>query len=394
MTPLQLAGRATAIRGFGGGAARSVVRLRPISNGPDDDHDAALIKDREDVATAISKGFRTACTIGSDVGGLLEAVFERSLVLPLDFDYLGHGDILGLHGESGRIRVLYRSVSHHNSFLVTERCNHYCLMCSQPPRNVNDGWIIDEIAEALPLVDPGTLSIGFTGGEPLLEWRRFVRLLELARVALPKTRVHVLTNGRAFASPAVTSAWASIGHPDLCAGIPVYAAVDHVHDFVVQARGAFDETLLGILRLKDKQQRVEVRVVLHRITAPRLLETCEWIARNLPFVDHVALMGLENTGFAIANETLLWIDPVDYRDDLSAGVALLSAGGMHVSVYNLPLCVLDRSVWPFAVQSISDWKNAYLPLCDPCRVRDRCAGFFSTGRMRESRGLEPVSPLS
>jgi hypothetical protein len=41
-----------------------------------------------------------------------------------------------------------------------------------------------------------------------------------------------------------------------------------------------------------------------------------WIARNLPFVDHVALMGLENTGFAIANEALLWIDPMDYCDDL------------------------------------------------------------------------------
>ncbi|MBI3854766.1 MAG: carbamoyl-phosphate synthase large subunit, partial [Planctomycetes bacterium] len=64
--------------------------------------------------------------------------------------------------------------------------------------------------------------------------------------------------------------------------------------------GAFDEAVLGILRLKDHGQRVEIRVVLHAITAPRLRETCTWIARNLPFVDHVALMGLENTGFAIA----------------------------------------------------------------------------------------------
>jgi hypothetical protein len=57
-------------------------------------------------------------------------------------------------------------------------------------------------------------------------------------------------------------------------------------------------------------------------------------------------MGLENTGFAIANEDNLWIDPVDYRDDLAAGVALLSAGGVHVSVYNLPLCVLHRKICP------------------------------------------------
>jgi His-Xaa-Ser system radical SAM maturase HxsC len=160
---------------------------------------------------------------------------------------------------------------------------------------------------------------------------------------------------------------------------------------VVQARGAFDETVLGILRLKDKGQRVEVRVVLHAVTAPRLRETCTWLARNLPFVDHVALMGLENTGFAIANQDLLWIDPLDYRADLTHGVDLLRAAGVTVSIYNLPLCLMDRSVWDVAVQSISDWKNGYLPECDSCAARPRCAGFFSTGRPKMSRGIKPIS---
>jgi hypothetical protein len=139
-----------------------------------------------------------------------------------------------------------------------------------------------------------------------------------------------------------------------------------VHDYVVQAHGAFDETVLGILRLKDQGQRVEVRLVLHAVTVPRLRATCAWFARNLPFVDHVALMGLENTGFALANERLLWIDPVDYRDEFAAGVDLLRAAGVPVSIYNLPLCLLDRSVWDVAVQSISDWKNDYLPECAGC----------------------------
>ena len=142
--------------------------------------------------------------------------------------------------------------------------------------------------------------------------------------------------------------------------------------------------------LKNRGQAVEIRIVLHAITAPRLRETCAWIARNLPFVDHVALMGLENTGFAIANQDLLWIDPVDYRDQLAAGVDVLSTSGVNVSVYNLPLCVLDPRVRPFAVQSISDWKNAYLPECDDCSVRRDCAGFFSTGRPKFSRGIVPI----
>ena len=88
---------------------------------------------------------------------------------------------------------------------------------------------------------------------------------------LPSTAAHVLTNGRGFARREVVSAWADVRHPSLTAGIPIYAAVDHVHDYVVQSRGAFDETVLGVLKLKDRGQRVEIRVVLHAITAPRIV---------------------------------------------------------------------------------------------------------------------------
>jgi hypothetical protein len=69
---------------------------------------------------------------------------------------------------------------------------------------------------------------------------------------------------------------------------------------------------------------------------------------------------------------------------------VLSTAGVNVSVYNLPLCVLDPSVRPFAVQSISDWKNAYLPECGSCSVRHECAGFFSTGRPKFSRGIAAI----
>ena len=214
------------------------------------------------------------------------------------------------------------------------------------------------------------------------------------RDLLPHTAVHVLSNGRAFAATNVASAWAALGHPNLSVGIPLYAAVDELHDYVVQARGAFDETVLGILKLKDRGCRVEVRVVIHAITAPRLAETCRWLARNLPFVDHVALMGLENTGFAIANEEMLWIDPADYQEQLAGGIAALSAAGTRVSVYNLPLCVLPTPVRPFATKSISDWKNGYYPECDACDEKPNCCGFFTSGRPRRSRSIRALKVVS
>jgi hypothetical protein len=101
-------------------------------------------------------------------------------------------------------------------------------------------------------------------------------------------------------------------------------------------------------------------------------------------------MGLENTGFTLANTELLWIDPIDYSDQLSEAVQLLASAKMRVSVYNLPRCVLPRSVWPYARQSISDWKNGYADVCFECIERPRCAGFFTSGRPKQSRGISPI----
>jgi His-Xaa-Ser system radical SAM maturase HxsC len=393
MIKLALTGSAIAIAGAGKSRRRMLLRLRtPRSDALRDERDGALVRSPEDLEVARSGGFKAAVFLDEDACSSENGEgFEFTVRLPRIFGYLGDGDIISLEPRSRRVRVLYRRRSSHNAFLVTERCNHYCLMCSQPPRKVDDGWILDEIADCIELIDPATETIGFTGGEPFLEWQRFMAVVATVADRLPATAVHVLTNGRAFAADEVASAWAALGHKRLTVGIPIYSAVDAVHDYVVQARGAFDQTLLGILRLKDKGQRVEVRVVLHAVTALRLQETCTWLARNLPFVDHVALMGLENTGFALANQDLLWIDPLDYQADLVCGVEMLRCAGVNVSIYNLPLCLLDRSVWDVAAQSISDWKNDYLPECDRCAARARCAGFFSTGRPRISRGIRAMS---
>ena len=388
MSPLPLHGVASGVRGFNFAQPWQVIRVRSPDGIPSHEADAALIRGRKMWCRAWF-GFTRVVVVGDATDNLAidPDALHNVMTLPTRYGYLADGDILGFQAASCRFRTLYRRSSAHNSFLVTERCNHYCLMCSQPPRDIDDDWILEEIKSALPLVDPQTKSFAFTGGEPLLNWRGFIELLEDCRDVLPNTAVHVLTNGRAFANSEVVSAWANVHHPQLMAGIPIYAAVDHVHDYVVQAPGAFDETVLGVLKLKDRGQRVEVRVVLHAITAPRIVETCGWLARNLPFVDHVALMGLENTGFALANGELLWIDPVDYRDDLEQAVKLLVSAGVRVSIYNLPRCLLAKSVWPYAVQSISDWKNGYVKECDQCLNALVAAAFL----LRDGPGRAEVS---
>jgi hypothetical protein len=81
---------------------------------------------------------------------------------------------------------------------------------------------------------------------------------------------------------------------------------------------------------------------------------------------------------------------MDYRDQLAEAVHILAASKVSVSIYNLQRCVLARSTWPYAAQSISDWKNAYLPECNRCNEKPRCSGFFTTGRPRYSRGIQAI----
>jgi His-Xaa-Ser system radical SAM maturase HxsC len=393
VTMLSLSGPIIQINGYADDSEPVVVRTfsdeQEIS---DAKYDALLVHQATAADRLSSTSARSIVFVGEPDSKQLAHLktFDSAVILDNRFNYLADGDIVGLRPSAKRIRSLYRRNSRHNSFLVTERCNHYCLMCSQPPRNVDDGWLLDEIDMAIRLVDKSAHEIGFTGGEPLLDWQRFIELVALTKEELPHTEIHVLSNGRAFSRPEVTKRWSEVDHKKLMVGIPLYAAVDTVHDYVVQAQNAFEETVLGILRLKNAGQRVEIRVVLHAITAPHVVDTCRWIARNIPFVDHVALMGMENTGFALANEAQLWIDPVDYKYDLARGVELLNSAGVQVSVYNVPLCLLEKSVWDFAVQSISDWKNAYLPQCEDCAVRRKCGGFFTTGRPKYSASVRAI----
>jgi His-Xaa-Ser system radical SAM maturase HxsC len=174
-------------------------------------------------------------------------------------------------------------------------------------------------------------------------------------------------------------------------GIPLYSDLDYEHDFVVQSRGAFEDTILGLHNLGLHEVPIELRVVIHRETHTRLLELAEFIYRNLTFVSQVAFMGLEITGFTIPNLESLWIDPCEYSGNLRRAVCYLSDRGINTFIFNHQLCTTPRDLWPFCRKSISDWKNEYLPVCAECSVRDQCGGLFASGvRRRYSEHIQAI----
>lgn len=312
------------------------------------------------------------------------------LELPELLGYLRPGDVLGISEDGHHLRVLWRHASRQNSLLLTERCDNYCLMCSQPPKEAEDGWLLDDARELIRLLPPDTEQIGFTGGEPTFYGQQLVELLKLCTTLIPRAGVHVLSNGRRFAVPEFAKAWASIDNPNLMVGIPIYGTEPSLHDYVVQAKGAFAETIRGILNLAELGQAIEIRVVIHQQTAPALIEIAEFIARNLPFVDQVALMGLETTGFARANLDRIWIDPLDYAPALTEATLLLDYAGIRTMIYNHQLCLIEPRIWPFAVKSISDWKNEYHAECQQCSVADQCGGFFSSAKYKVSSNIRAI----
>jgi hypothetical protein len=101
-------------------------------------------------------------------------------------------------------------------------------------------------------------------------------------------------------------------------------------------------------------------------------------------------MGLENMGYVKKNWDTLWIDPVDYAEELERAVTFLWRRQVPVSVYNLQLCLLPRSLWAFARQSISDYKNIYLQACADCDLNDKCAGVFKSSESRHSAHIHPI----
>lgn len=340
--------------------------------------------------TNLPSGFKAYLVFDDASVGALKTDLENIFAIPQDFLYLEADDIVVINPEKSSIKVIFRKNSPFNSILVTENCNNFCLMCSQPPRNINDRYLVNEILSMIPLISPSAAEIGITGGEPTLLGNELITMFKRFKSYLPNTSIHVLTNGRNFIDTQLVKGIAEVEHPDLMFGIPLYSDIPSIHDYVVQANNAYNETLKGIINLKSVNQKVEIRVVLHKQTYQRLPQLADFITRNLLFVDHVALMGLEMIGFTKANLDSLWIDPVDYQQELVQAVQILDRFGMNVSIYNHQLCLLDKSLWRFAKKSISDWKNEYMPECNGCSIKEKCDGFFSSAHFKYSSHIKAI----
>ena len=263
-------------------------------------------------------------------------------------------------------------------------------MCCQPPLNNDD---IDELFERnIAIINRAPKDIpvvGISGGEPTLLGDRLIDLIKHIRQTLPDSDIHILSNGRNFKDIDYTQQVVEAGDDKLFVGIPLHSDYYKDHDIIAGAREAYNETMAGIFNLAAFGAAIELRIVINKLNYMRLPQMADFIHKNLPFVAWTAFMAMEHIGHAISNERNIWIEPIDYADNLTEAVLTLAQWRKVVAVYNVPLCLIPESIHAYAQKSISDWKNKYLPECDQCSLKSKCCGLFATSK-KPFNGIIPL----
>ena len=296
------------------------------------------------------------------------------------------GDVV-LITNKGEIIFLYEINSLHNAIFATDRCNHRCIMCPQPPVESETDKTPFNL-KLISLMDKNTRELGITGGEPTLIGDELFDLIRQIQKYQPKASISLLTNGVKFADKSYAMKLAMCKHRDLQIDIPIFSDIAEEHNRIVSAK-TFYKTVQGLYNLALFNQRIGLRIVVHKQTYKRLPKLADYIYHNFPFVSQVAFMQMETTGYASTNIDELWIDPYDYNEELKQAVLLLANRGIRTFIFNAQLCVLPPEMREFAIASISDWKDEYFPECDGCKLRERCGGLFASNQEHHSAHINP-----
>ncbi len=345
-------------------------------------HDKVLLTDRVDngcvgyLAILTSAPTENKITLPHIIGAISSS----------DLALIGQADIVSVSG-TGEVLVLWEKNSDQNSLMLTEACNCRCIMCPQPPQK-HDQTLVNAANRTLDLLKAKPVTnICITGGEPTIISDNFLKILHRCHTEHPTAHINILTNAKKFSDESYVREVAKLPRGNDLFCVSLHSDIPEIHDQIVGVQGSYDETQAGIYNLAKQRLPVEIRHVVTRQNYSRLPEFAEHLYRYFPFCAHYALMSMEICGTANDNMSSVYIEPAEYKLQLRKSVLALHKRGLHVSVYNTPLCLCHEDIRAFARQSISSWKNTFVNECSICRVRDECCGFFSTSSVQSSHIL-------
>lgn len=328
-------------------------------------------------------------------GDLIEAVGERLTYagpqgnLTIDgitADEVDGDVVLALPGGRAAQRLI-RAASPHNTFLITERCDQLCLMCSQPPKRHHTDLL--SFFEAAALLAPARMTIGISGGEPLLYKEGLLPMMQRVLTHRSDLGFHVLSNAQNIDEDDLGSL-ANMRERVLW-GIPLYAADAATHDRIVGKSGAFLQLMETLPIFARAGASIELRTVIMRENAASLAHLASYVTMHLPFIKRWALMQMESIGFGRQNWDRLFFDHSTEFMPIADALNIVKARTIEALLFNFPRCTVPLPYRDRAPSTISDWKRRYLDECRDCRERDACGGFFEW--YPEDRGFQRLARL-
>lgn len=282
------------------------------------------------------------------------------------------GEILLLFPATNSSVRLYRPDEKANTILLTERCDQYCNMCSQPPKN-KDYTHWELYLQALS-VFPQNSVVGISGGEPTLYKNELFDFLNNVNNIRPDISFHILSNGQHFSTEDKFKIAKSKEY--VTWGIPLYSHNSYVHDEIVGKDGAFERLFYSMSVLLNAGARVELRTVIMKKNHYDMPKLAKIVGKYFQWIEVWSIMQMEKIGFAKIDWQSKFVDTSLTFDLVSDAILISKACGVHVQLFNFPTCTVPQQFRNDCVESISDWKKKYLDECEKCTVKDICCGFF------------------
>ena len=314
-----------------------------------------------------------------DVGDSL-SISKTAVTLGKNFWRLEDGDLIYVDFKHGFFEVCWRNGSSSNSLLITELCNHRCVMCSQPPQDKDElDWRIkfDFIADKIPR---GAESFCITGGEPSIYLDKLVSPIQKL-IANEIGAVSILSNGALISRNRIKKFASLVDPSKVLWCVPVYSYNPSTHDKIVGSSGAWFKTLEGLQNLHEEGFPIQIRFIPLADNHGEISDYIRFVSSSLSFIQQLVFMGLEVTGYAVDNLNSIKPDYERVFHQLESVEDLILGMRPRFNIFNMPLCNLPEKLWDFSVKSISDWKNAYEDDCKKCSVKDSCGGFFTTSKI-------------
>lgn len=335
------------------GAERFVTRLRYHASEVSDLRDSVLVSRSQHMAIfAGERGLIEIGALGDD---------------PFD------GDVIAVDPMRNIAERLVRTNSRQNTFLITERCDQLCVMCSQPPKKTH----IDRFAEftQAALLAPMGETIGLSGGEPTLFKNQLLLMIEQVLTLRPDLSFHILSNAQHFEDTDIERLSSPL-FSKVTWGIPLYSHDAERHDKIVAKDGAYDRLMQSFGQLLRAGARIELRTVVLTDNLDDFPELARFVATHLGFCVQWSIMQLENIGFAKNRFADLYVRHEHQFEPIAEAIDVATLFGIPVSLFNFARCSVPGNYRDYAVPSISDWKRKFPTACNICTEQALCTGFF------------------